>query len=520
MKDLVEALKDPEIYPHHPSQVQFIQTHISYVFLTGGFVYKVKKPVNFGFLDFSTLDKRRLCCQKELELNRRLCQDIYLDVVKVCRDKDGHINLRGKGEVIDYAVLMKELPHQQMMDELLARNQVKEEDIIRIAKVIAAFHAFAKTNEKISQFGDLSIIKKDTDENFAQTESVIGLTISKKDYRQIKSYTDNFLRENKDLFDRRIADRKIRDCHGDLHSRNICLGKDKVYIYDCIEFNRRFRFGDVASEVAFLAMDLDFNKKEDLSNLFVATYIEETQDEELPLLLNFYKCYRAYVRGKVADFLLFEGVQERKSVINLASSYFKLALSYTLKPALIITSGLIGSGKSFLAEKLSGELSCRLLSSDKIRKGLAGIPLTTPKFEEYGRGIYSTDFTQRTYEALFRKAKQNLINGRRVIIDASFSRREEREMARQLAGEMGVEFYLIETKCSQEEIKRRLGQRHKGPSVSDGRLEIYRKQRLDFEEIDEIPARSHIVVETTKAEDLVVRHIKDSLSFSSCKPTG
>ncbi|MBU0567475.1 hypothetical protein KKC52_05435, partial [bacterium] len=178
MKDLVEALKDPEIYPHHPSQVQFIQTHISYVFLTGGFVYKVKKPVNFGFLDFSTLDKRRLCCQRELELNKRLCRDIYLDVVKICRDKDGHINLRGKGEVIDYAVLMKELPHQQMMDELLARNQVKEEDIIRIAKVIAAFHASAKTNEKISQFGDLSVIKEDTDENFAQTESVIGLTIS------------------------------------------------------------------------------------------------------------------------------------------------------------------------------------------------------------------------------------------------------------------------------------------------------------------------------------------------------
>jgi len=276
----------------------------------------------------------------------------------------------------------------------------------------------------------------------------------------------------------------------------------------------------VASEVAFLAMDLDFNKKEDLSNLFIAAYIEETQDKELPLLLNFYKCYRAYVRGKVADFLLFEDIQgeKKESIISLASSYFRLAHSYTLGPVLIITSGLIGSGKSFLAERLSGELSCRLLISDKIRKGLAKIPLTTPKFEEYGRGIYSKDFTQRTYEALFKEARENLINGRRVIIDASFSRREERERARQLAEEMGVDFYLIETKCSQEETKRRLSQRQKKPSISDGRLEIYQKQRLDFEEIDEIPAKSHIVIETTKSIEEIVRQIKDFLSFSSYKP--
>jgi len=326
---MVQALLDPKTYPAKPQRVELVQTQMSFVFLTDDYVYKVKKPVNLGYLDYTTLDKRQFYCQQEVELNRRLCPDTYLGVVPITQDKD-NIFIERQGEVIEYAVKMRRLPQEAMMDVLLANNQVSSEIVSGIAQKLVQFHQKAETNADISTFGSLDIITQNTEENFTQTEKYISNTISQKQYERIKYYTDSVLREKAHLFHKRVADGRIRDCHGDLHSAHICLS-NSICIYDCIEFNDRFRYCDVASEIAFLAMDLDHYGRADLSRIFVNAYIALSQDKEIEELLNFYKCYRAYVRGKVNSFQLDDphiSQDEKTGVLATARSYFELAESY------------------------------------------------------------------------------------------------------------------------------------------------------------------------------------------------
>ena len=326
---LVEVLLKPETYAHHPQKVELVQTQMSFLFLTGDYVYKVKKPVNLGYLDYTTLEKRRFFCQQEIELNRRLCPDAYLEVVPIV-NRRGQIYLGGEGEIIEYAVKMKQLPADRMMDKLLPQNLVTEEMVARVAEKLAAFHDKAVTSPEISAYGKPGAIKINTDENFAQTEKYIDISIPSNKYNKIKAYTDNFTKSNKSLFDKRVKDGKIKDCHGDLHAAHVCLANG-ICIYDCIEFNDRFRYGDVASEVAFLAMDLDRFRHADLSQAFVNAYVRFSRDKELPQLLNFYKCYRAYVRGKVSSFMLddpYISAEEKTGVLAAARRYFELAESY------------------------------------------------------------------------------------------------------------------------------------------------------------------------------------------------
>ena len=302
---------------------------MSFVFLTGDYVYKVKKPVDLGYLDYTTLEKRHFFCYQELELNRRLCPDAYLAVVPIVEEK-GRLRIEGQGKAIEYAVKMKQLPHNRMMDVLLPQGQVTQEMVARVAERLVSFHQKAKTNQKIAAFGKLDIIRQNTDENFAQTEKYIGISIAPAEYSRIKNYTDDFMQSNASLFDKRIREGRVRDCHGDLHAAHICF-IDGICIYDCIEFNDRFRYSDVTSEIAFLAMDLDRYQRPDLSKHLVNTYVELSHDEELLKLLNFYKCYRAYVRGKVESFKLDDPYipeEEKAKVLTVAQSYFELAESY------------------------------------------------------------------------------------------------------------------------------------------------------------------------------------------------
>jgi len=308
-----------------------MQTQMSFLFLTGDYVYKVKKPVDLGYLDYTTLEKRRFFCQQELKLNRRLCPDIYLEVVPIVQHQS-KILLGGKGKVVEYAVKMRQLPPQRMMDVLLSKNQVSEGMVRQVAQKLADFHQQAETNAEISSYGDLSTILTNTEENFTQTQKYIGVSISREQYQTIKAYTDSFAEQNIRLFKKRVKEGRIRDCHGDLHSAHICF-IDGICIYDCIEFNDRFRYCDVASEIAFLAMDLDYHRRPDLSRHFIDAYVKSSQDEELLKLLHFYKCYRAYVRGKVESFKLDdphipEG--EKTRALAAARRYFQLAKSYIL----------------------------------------------------------------------------------------------------------------------------------------------------------------------------------------------
>ena len=330
-ESLVKALLNPEAYPEDTGKIELIQTHISFVFLTKNFVYKVKKPVNFGFLDFSTLEKRRFFCGKELDLNRRLCPEIYLEVVPI--NKSNIIKINGRGETVEYALKMKRLPQEKIMTVLLKERKIGNKTIDELAKIIAQFHSQAQTGGEINEYGSLKIVKTNWDENFAQTQKYINQTISDTEFQFIKNKVNVFMENNRALFENRIKNNKVKDCHGDLHSGNIFI-TDKICIFDAIEFNDRFRYSDVASDVAFLAMDLDFQQRTDLSDYFIEKYVLYSKDQELTKLLGFYKCYRAYVRGKVISFKLDDpnvGAEEKMMATKEAQAYFKLAADYAGK---------------------------------------------------------------------------------------------------------------------------------------------------------------------------------------------
>jgi aminoglycoside phosphotransferase family enzyme/predicted kinase len=509
----VQALLDPQIYPQHPLKVELMQTQMSFVFIAGDYVYKVKKPVNLGYLDYTTLEKRKFFCEKEVELNRRLCPDAYLGVIPITRDK-GRIGLGGAGEVIEYAVRMRYLPQERMMNVLLAKNEVTGEMVGRVAERLVPFHQKAETNDVISQFGTIDAIKVNTEENFNQTEKHIGSTVSQKKFQHIRDYTNRFLANNASLFPKRVTGGRIRDCHGDLHAAHICF-TDGICIYDCIEFNDRFRYCDVASEIAFLAMDLDHYGRADLSHHFVKDYVARSGDEEILRLLNFYKCYRAYVRGKVECFKSddrYVGDAEREKSRKTARSYFDLADAYTWsKPVLFITAGLVGTGKTVLAQALAKRFGLAVLSSDVIRKQLADIPSTEHRFEEFSSGIYAPEFTRKTYDELFNQARRFLSEGTSVVLDASFIKSGERVKARDLAKKVGADFYVLECILDEETIKQRLEQRLKVGTVSDGRWEVYVSQKQKSDPITGVPPEKHFVVDAAKPTEENIQGILDKI---------
>jgi len=512
LPELVKALLKPGAYPEATKKIELAQTQMSFVFLTDQFVYKVKKAVDLGYLDYTTLEKRRFFCQKEVELNRRLCPEVYLGVVPITSD-NGAIRIGGRGEVIEYAVKMRRLPHEAMMNVLLANNQVSAEMITGLAQKLAAFHQEAETNAEISAFGEIKAVTRNTDENFDQTEKYIGRTISKDSYRHIKNYTNSFVGENAPLFNKRIKEGRIRDCHGDLHAAHISFS-DGVCIYDCIEFNDRFRYCDVASEMAFLAMDLDHYGRADLSRSLVKAYVAESGDKELLELLGFYKGYRAYVRGKVESFKLddpYISKGEKEKTLEIAASYFDLARAYTRsRPILFITVGLVGTGKTTLAQALAKRLGLAVISSDITRKQLAGVPLTEHRFEGLDSGIYSAELSRQTYDKLFAGAGGILSDGGSVILDASFIKAEERLKAKRLAEGTGADFFIIECTLDEENIKKRLARRLKQGSVSDGRWEIYRPQKKAFDPVEAAPSK-HAIIDTSKPIEENIRQILDKI---------
>ncbi len=329
LPELIKALLDPQAYPDLPPRVELIQTQISYVFLAGEYVYKIKKPVDMGFLDYTTLEKRRYYCQREVELNRRLCADTYLGVAPITKEGNRFI-IGGKGRAEEYAVKMRRLPPENMMDALLAGNKVTLKMVGEVAKTVADFHKRAATSEEISRTGGIEGVIQNTQENFAQTDKYFKIIIEPETYRNIKAYTEDFIKNNTALFHKRMVEGRVRDCHGDLHAAHICFYKG-ICIYDCIEFIDRLRYTDVAAEVAFLAMDLDHYQRSDLADKFIREYVKESGDRELMKLLNFYKCYRAYVRGKVNCFQYDDPqipAAEKEKAKASARSYFKLAESY------------------------------------------------------------------------------------------------------------------------------------------------------------------------------------------------
>jgi aminoglycoside phosphotransferase family enzyme/predicted kinase len=496
----IAALLDPRIYPHPVSDVQLIQTHISYVVLAGEFVYKVRKPVNFGFLDFSTPRKRLNDCRQEVELNRRLCPWLYLGVVAITNDGERYA-LAGRGRPAEYAVKMHRLPQERMMDNLLAAGELTMGMVEALAELIAAFHDGAERGPGIERYGSREYIQRNWDENFTQTAPYIGRTISGERHRWLQDWVATFMTRERQLFARRITQGRIRDCHGDLRASAVCY-VDGICVFDCIEFNRRFRYSDVASDVAFLAMDLRARGRADLAEAFVERYVDVSADGELRRVLPFYMCYRAYVRGKVESFRLDEpevGAPDRQDAAELARRYFEMAVEYASVipvPALIIICGLSGSGKSALADNLAQQLGMPVISSDLVRKELAGTSPTTRHAAAFEVGLYAPRFTARTYGELLRRALRELADGRSVILDATYGDRHRREQVRRSAARAGARFVCLECVAGEDAIRQRLAQREREPTiVSDARWETYVAQRAGFDAVDELDPWQHVVVD-------------------------
>jgi len=330
MSSILKDLSNPVCLPDKTKYVSVVQTHISFVFIADEFVYKVKKPVNLGFLDFSTLKKRKYYCQQEIILNRRLSKDIYIDVLPITHDGENYIMGRGQGRVVEYAVKMRRLPDEMLMKSVFLKGNLKDEHLKKVSKILSTFHSTAGYSNKISNFGRPEVFKINTDENFEQTRKYIGKTIKKKDFSSLELWTENFYKSNGDLFLNRIKQKKIRDCHGDLHMEHICLAEG-LPIIDCIEFNDRFRYTDIISDISFLLMDLEYHGGYEFSKKLWNFYNESGFESEVDSLVTFYKVYRAYVRGKVNSFQLDdENIDEekREDAIQTSQKYFKLARSY------------------------------------------------------------------------------------------------------------------------------------------------------------------------------------------------
>lgn len=483
----------PRAYPHAARDVRLIETHISWVFLAGAYAYKLRKPVDFGFLDFTTLAKRRADCDAEIELNRRLCPDLYLGVVDVV-DHNGQLHFGGPGVAIETAVQMRRLSHSGMLPALLERRVADERLMERLAVRLADFHANAATGVGVDEYASLAAVRANWVENFNQTEPFVGRVITADALHDIRAYVDDFLDRHRALFERRIADHRIRDGHGDLHAGSVCAMGRRLYLFDCIEFSARFRCADVAAEVAFLAMDLDHLGRADLGHAFVDAYVRRSGDADLGTLLDFYKCYRACVRGKVLSFRLSDprlAAGDAQRISDDARAYFDLATAYVRRsaaPLLLVTMGLPASGKTTLANAVAGRLGLVHLSSDVTRKRLAGLRATSHWYGSFEHGLYSRSMSRRTYAALKRHAVSWLRKGQSVVLDATYGQTAERLAVRQLARRTGARLVVVVCKADDGVLRARLaGHATDKDRTSDARLELWPALRAGFAPPVEVP---------------------------------
>jgi aminoglycoside phosphotransferase family enzyme/predicted kinase len=484
---MIERLRRSKtIWSEEELPVELIQTHISLLLLGKSRVLKLKKPVDFGFLDYTTLEKRRIACDREVELNSRLCPRIYLGTQPVV-EENGTFRFSGEGNIVDYGVLMKRLPEDRMLDRIVFDGNVTEAMISRIAEKISAFHKAARRGEDVNAFGNLETIRYNWEENFQQTKPYIDRTIAASDFELIRAWIGNWLDENEVLLNERVAKGHICDGHGDLRCESICV-TNGICIFDCIEFNDRFRCADVANEAAFLAMDLAANGRPDLGYFFYERYSELAGDEQLFKLFSFYRCYRAFVRGKVLSFQLDEpelSDGQHISARKRAEDYFRIAASSAKqlqKPTMIMVSGLSGTGKTSVARSIAGELGLRVVSSDAIRKSLFA---EGGNSTEYGKGIYSEDSRRFVYQKMIEKAVEIFQKDGSLILDATFQNAVDRKLVIQTAESLGAQIRTIECQLDPESVHQRLKLRaERKDGLSDATWETYKRQLSDHESFE------------------------------------
>jgi len=478
---LIAALCEPRAYAHPVNRIEVLETHISWVLLTGQYAYKIKKPVNLGFLDFSTLEQRLACCRDELRLNRRLAPHLYLDVIAITGSHQQPF-LGGSGPAIEYAVKMVQFEQDLLASRLLKSGSLTPQHVEQLAATIAEFHAAAATTQCATQFGSPRAILSDAIQNFEQIESLPGAGEDHATLRELREWTIREFQERSSCFDFRWRGNYVRECHGDLHLGNIALIEGKLTPFDCIEFSAELRWIDIASESAFLVMDLIDRGRPDFAFLFLSTYLELTGDYGSLPVLRFYLAYRAMVRAKVhclRAHQLTPDSAEYQRLLGAYRGYLALATRFTQppRPALVIFHGLSGSGKSTVAQLLLQAINGIRIRSDVERKRMHGMDATERVAGGIDEGIYSCQTTDRVYRRLTQVAREITAAGYSVIVDAAFLKRWQRDLLHNLARELGVPFVIVAVWCPEESLKARIARRRRLESdASDADLGVLSHQ--------------------------------------------
>ncbi len=478
---LIQAILDQQVLGVAASQIEKIETHISTVLLTGDHAYKFKKPVNFGFLDFSTLEARKHFCEEEIRLNQRLAPSLYLETVAITGSPQAP-QLDGEGQAIEYAVKMRQFDQSQLLDNLVKQNKLSDDIIDTIADKAAAFHAEAARAPADSPLGQPDALLAPMLQNFEQLRDLIDDAGKLAQLDTLENWTRTSFDALKPLLQTRVAQGFIRECHGDMHLGNITLVDGEVTIFDGIEFNDEFRWIDVMSEMAFITMDLIDRKRPEQAQQLINRYLETTGDYQGLPLLRFYQVYRAMVRAKIASFRLADpslSDTERQETLAQYQSYADLANALMQAPRaqLVLSHGVSGSGKSTLSAQLLKRLPAIRIRSDVERKRL--FAAQAKGAENIGEGIYSADASAKTYAELLRLSRHLLENGLSVIVDATFLQKAHRAPFQALAQELGLPFHVIWSDCDADTLRQRVAQR-KG-DVSDATVDVLEHQLKEVE---------------------------------------
>ena len=499
----------PEMYPDHPRSVEVRQTHVSYAFIAGDYVYKIKKPVRFAFLDACTLARRHQLCLDEVRLNRRLAPDIYLGIVPILR-RGGEFALGGvsngaaeTGAAMEWAVWMRRLGEATMLDRMVADGRVSAAQLRAIATRLAAFHRAAAADQGW-KYGAAASIWRLVRGNVEELAVDCADTITPGELDELERFVRHVIELRWSLLNRRALEACVVEGHGDLRCEHVSLAGDSVTIIDCVEFSEGLRYVDVASDVGFLAMDLDRFGARGSRMILVGAYREASSDVDLSLLIPLYKVHRALVRAKVEGLTSRDAEiapERRAAAADAARRYVALALDLAResRPAMIVVCGPSGSGKSTVARRLADRLGFEWVRSDEVRKRLAGVAPVERLSDRYATSAYSREFTEKTYAAMLGEAAVRLREGAGVIVDATFAAPSYRAEALAIAERAHVPVLFVECTASHDEIVRRLTARaRRADEISDADVATYLRQRSEFVALNEIQQSSHLVVDTER----------------------
>lgn len=492
------------VYDHPVDSIELVETHISWVILTGKFAYKIKKPVDFGFLDFSTLKKRRRCCEQELRLNRRLAPGLYLDVVAISGVQNKPV-INGEGEVLEYAVKMQQFAQTAQLDHMLKNGELTTEHMEALAGMIADFHQVIGVAGDETEYGNKRNVYRPLEENFKQIREHMDTTGYETDLSLLEKWSQQAFVAGESDFSQRKRDGYIRECHGDMHLRNLLWLNNRPMAFDCIEFNPALSWIDVMSEVAFLVMDLQSREQSPLAYRFLNSYLEVTGDYAGLTVLRYYLCYRAMVRAKVAGLRLEQPATAEAQRLKLQTEfelYLELAKKYTQYPApkLIIMCGLSASGKSTISRQITDAMGVIRVRSDVERKRLLGIALHDHNTSD--TTLYSARVSRQTYEKLAEIASGVMGAGYSVLVDAAFLTYEQREKFQQLARHLGVSTLIVLVTASSDVLRQRILDRKN--VISDAGIEVLEQQLLDWKPLREDEKARAIFVNTEENVEIGV----------------